>query len=216
MVFPDSPSRRPRWGRRRFLAALGQTAAVVGGVGSLDAVTAQEATPETEPGGEQPERQVVIPTVAAFSDNYVGQFLTLVQPMDDETPTDVPIGDCQGVGWPSAEAMQFTGQLTDRRSDQPIAVRVPVSLDGREEGPDPATLFVINDASECADGEFVHLDIARVTLRSLAPGEPGPTVADDGPLDRSTPAADGPGFGLLAGAAGVGGALLARSLRRRE
>lgn len=204
MVASQEPSQSPCCDRRSFVAGAGSAA--LGGAGLFQ--TTQE---------EEEEETVVVPSVEDFRNNYAGQFLTILEQGETTTPENLSLEGCQRVQWPSDETAQVRGQLSDRRSDSPQAVQLPVFVDGRSDAINEDMMFIVNRATECDGGQYVQLDIATVTVRSVVIEEEGPRVVD-GPLPRSTPTpeGDGPGFGLVAGAVGVVGALLARALRGRE
>lgn len=195
---PPSPSRCCR--RRTFLAGVGSGAVFTVGAGPASAIE-----------GEVP-RTAVVPAVEEFEGNYAGQFLTIYEPAGDDagmetSPEDVH--EACDVGWPEDATEVHVGQLTDRRSDTPVAVSVPVFTDGREVDLVEDALFVVNSSRPC-DAEFVVLDTTWVTTRSLVGKPPGPTVAEGDGDGDTTPGADAPGFGLLGGLAGLAGALLWR------
>lgn len=188
-----SPSETIR-SRRAFLAGAGSVL-VLGSVGRASA-TSEQVTPT-----------MVIPAVDHFEDNYAGQFLTVRSWDSGKGGVQEATDGCNDLPWPADETIRNEGQLTDRRSDSPVAVRLPVFLDGRREPIREDALFVINQAAPC-DGNYVKLQTASVRLHSVY-GEPaGPTVSESD--------AEGTGFGLLAGAAGGGLALLSRALHGRE
>jgi hypothetical protein len=193
MTPPDLLSDDRSFSRRAFLVA-GGTALLAGGVGRTGA--AEELTPT-----------VVVPAIDEFEGNYAGQFLTILGRESDEGDVSEVADACDDLPWPAEETERNRGQLTDRRSDEPIAVRLPVFLDGR---PDPIkedALFVINRVSSC-QGEYVTLELASIDLRAVSGDPPGPNVTETED--------DGAGFGLAAGAAGGGLGLLLRRLLDRE
>jgi hypothetical protein len=185
--------------RRTFLAGLGTSAVVSGGFLQSDPV--------------QISRTAVIPVVEEFEDNYAGQFLSILDNTPEETPSDVELGACGGQAWP--ETREMVGQLTSRRAEDPVAVRVPVYFDDSKEPIADNQMFAINEATVCDDGKYVQLDIASMTTRSLVGKAPGPTVSEEDIVNQAdTPGSNGAGFGLVAGALGVGGAALLRWLGR--
>lgn len=185
--------------RRRFLAgAAGATgAALVGGAGVAGAAT-EQITPT-----------MIIPAADQFEDNYTGQFLTVLgRDSRQGDPADVHEA-CNDVPWSEEETEVNRGQLTDRRSDEPFAVRLPVFVDGQREPITEDTLFMINNAETCGD-EYVTIQTTSVRLRALRGDAPGPSVTE------TETESFGTGFGLAAGAFGAGVAMLARRLSGRE
>lgn len=190
--------------RRTVLAGVGGLAAAVAGGG-----VASAADPELP-------RTVIVPAVSEFEGSYVGQFLTVYEPTQetDASPAEVHEA-CQELPWPESATAANVGQLTDRLSDQPLAVRVPVYVDSRQTDLVEDALFVINNAERC-QGEYVRLDVEWVTTRSVAGKPPGPTVADDEAALAETEGEDGPGFGLATAGLGVGSAIVLWALGKLE
>lgn len=190
------------YSRRAVLAGAGSAALFAGGVGTVGAVESEVP------------RTVVVPAVSEFEDDYEGQFLTIYGPATETnvSPADVHEA-CEDVPWPRDATEVNAGQLTDRRADTPVAVRLPVHVDARRTNLVEDALFVVNDATPCA-GDFVRLDLVWVTTRSIVGKPPGPTVGegDDGPEDAA--GTDGPGFGPIAAVLGLSGALALGALRR--
>lgn len=187
--------------RRTFLIGAG-TVGIAGTTGSAFAAS------------EEPTPTVITPAVDEFEDNYTGQFLTI---RDDEPGEEGDIeavrGACGELPWPEGETQQRVGQLTDRRSDSPIAVRLPVFLDQRRNPDTDDALYIISDASAC-NSAYVTLTLAPIELRSITGGESGPGVTEEDDSDFTD--VDGSGFGFLAGVAGAAIALLTRALLDRE
>lgn len=163
--------------------------------------------------GEAPMR-VIVPAVSEFDDNYEGQFLTVEEPAGEADADPDQVHQACSVPWPSEATTAHVGQLSDRRSDTPVAVRIPVYMNGDETNLVEDVLFVISDATPC-EGEYVRLDVEWVSTRSLVGKPAGPTVDQQGDRQEGlaeTPGEDGDGFGLLAATLGVSGALLVRWL----
>ena len=198
---PFSESKAASWTRRRFLAGAGSIF-LVGGIGRADAT--QEEEEVTPP--------VIVPVVEEFEDNYVGQFLTLRSESTDAGDLEAVKGACQELPWPEDEAQQIEGQITDRRSDEAVAVRLPVFIDGRQRPEQDDALYIINQATPCGD-EYVTVQLSAVNLRNITGGEAGPTAGENG---GSTTDGVGTGLGLLAGGVGGVGAVLARYLTDRD
>lgn len=207
---PDSP-RHSGYSRRAVLAAGGSGLLVLAG-----------GSPVRAAAGEAP-MQVIVPAVSEFEDNFEGQFLTVEEPAGEADADPDAVHDACSVPWPRDATTASVGQLSDRRSDQPVAVRVPVYMDGSETDLVEDVLFAISSASPC-EGDYVQLDVEWVSTRSLVGKPAGPTVDESGNGNgggpdqaeglEGTPGADGTGFGLLAGGLGVSGALLVRWLGR--
>lgn len=210
----DPPAGRRRYSRRAVLAGIcGGAAAVLGASGARAAAEGAN-TPQT----------VIIPAVSEFEDGYEGQFLQITEPTDDETidPSPSDVNQNCDVPWPDDNTSANVGQLTDRRSEAPLAVELPVYMNGEETDIVEDALFVISNAIPC-EGQFVRLELSWITTRSLVGGDPGPVAADDGAGaggDQAgvaeTDGGDGAGFGVVGGIGGVAGVLLARWLRGGE
>lgn len=191
---PITPSSDASRTRRRFLAGAG-TALLVGGVGRASATQDEEVVTPA----------VIVPVVEEFEGNYTGQFLTLRSESTDAGDLEAVKDACQELPWPEDEAQQIEGQLTDRRSDEPVAVRLPVFIDGRQRPEEDDALYIISRATPCGD-EYVSVQLSAVNLRNITGGESGPSAGDDGGGGTTD---DGAGLGLLAGGAGGVGAVLA-------
>ena len=158
---------------------------------------------------------VIVPVVKEFEGNYVGQFLTLRSESTNAGDLEDVKNACEELPWPEDEALQIEGQVTDRRSEQPVAVRLPVFIDGRQRPEQDDALYIISRASACGD-EYVHVQLSPVDLRNITGEPPGPG-ADQGPGDGGTTTDGiGAGPGLLAGGVGGVGAVLARYLTDRD
>lgn len=191
--------------RRRFLAGAASAAgaagvtgtALVGGAGRVAA--ANEVITPT----------MIIPAVDQFEGDYTGQFLTVLDRDRNEGDPQEAHSACSDVPWPEGDTAVEWGQLTDRRSDEPIAVRLPVFVDGAREPITEDTLFMISNAEPC-DGDYVTVQTTSVRLLALRGDAPGPSVTE------TETESFGTGFGLAAGAFGAGVAMLARRLSGRE
>ena len=201
MNHPSSRSKGTSQTRRRFLAGAG-SAFLVGGVGRASATQKEEEV--TPP--------VIVPLVEEFENNYTGQFLTLRSESTDVGDLEAVKDACQELPWPEDEAQQIEGQITDRRSDEAVAVRLPVFIDGRQRPEQDDALYIINRATPCGD-EYVTVQLSAVNLRNITGGEAGPTAGENG---GSTTDGDGTGLGLLAGGVGGVGAVLTRYLMDRD
>lgn len=112
--------------------------------------------------------------------------------------------------------VQRAGQLTDRRSNEPIAVELPVFLNEDQRPEQDNVLYIISRANTC-DGNYVEIQLSPVDLRSIT-GAGGPDVTEEGGDGGGSglSAQDGSGFGLFAGAVGGIGAHLARLFVNRD
>lgn len=204
---PSRPVASPGpYSRRTVLAGAGGLALGLAGSGTGLASAAE---------GEAP-MEVIVPAVSEFEGSFEGQFLTVNEPAGEADGDPDAVHEACSVPWSRDETSVHVGQLTDRRSDTPVAVRVPVYVDGSETDLVEDVLFAISTASPC-QGDYVRLDVEWVSTRSLVGKPAGPTVQGQGGQDAApaeTPGGQGSGFGLLAGALGVSGALLARWLGR--
>lgn len=196
--------------RRTVLASLAGGATLVGASGAVGAAT----TPS--PDEEVPQR-VVVPAVPEFEDDYEGQFLVIFDP-----PAEPAVSGEEGPGecvpWPSERTRTLVGQLSDKRSEVPVAVQVPVSVDEQDANLVENAFMVIDDATPCQDGEYVRLDVEWITTRALVGKPPGPVAEEEGQAglaeDAETPGGAGPGFGVIGAVLGLAGGLLARQRRR--
>ncbi len=171
----------------RGVAGVGGVSTVVGTAAAQNRIT----------------RQVVIPRVDEFEDNYVGQWLAVKEMTDADAD---PVEDCEFAEWSADQTQAYRGQLLDRRTEVPVVVDVNVLADGTKSQLEDDTAFIVNDAVACTD-EYVGLAVESVPRRAVV-GEPiGPTVTES----------DGqPGMGVVAGVAGVATAVVARALRERD
>lgn len=178
--------------------------ALVGGVGRASAAD-NTVTPT-----------MIIPAVDEFENNYAGQFLTIRGQSSGEGNFQAVKDACTGLPWDSEDMIQREGQLTDRRSNEPIAIRLPVFLSEGQRPDQDDALFIISRANTC-DGDYVQVQLSPIDLRNITSGG-GPDVTDgsgDGG-GSGLSAQDGSGFGLFAGAVGGIGALLTRLFVDRE
>lgn len=203
MTSSPSIARRAYCTRRQLLIGTG-SAVLVGGVGSASAAD-EEVTPT-----------VIIPAVDEFENNYVGQFLTIRSQTLSEGEDQAVTEGCAELPWSAENMVQLAGQLSDRRSNEPVAVRLPVFLNEDQRPEQDDALYTISRANTC-DGDYVEVQLSPVDLRNITGGE-GPDVTegngDGGGSGLS--AQDGSGFGLFAGAVGGIGALLARLFADRD
>jgi hypothetical protein len=169
------------------------SALFVGGLASSRAA-AQVVTPS-----------VIIPAVDEFEGNYEGQFLTIRGGTVGSGDLEAVRAACGELPWPEDEVEQIEGQLTDRRSDEPFAVRLPVVLNGQQRPEQDDALFIISDATPCGE-EYVQLQLSPIDLRNIASEESGPGIGEEAESEATEDNAAG--LGLLAGAiGGVGGVL---------
>jgi len=201
MVLAQSPHETGGYRRRTVLAGLASGAAVAVGAGTTSAAIDGEA-PQT----------VFVPAVSEFEDEYEGQFLTIEGPLESDGSPDAIHDACGDVPWSTEQTVSKVGQLSDRRSDRPLSVRLPIYVNDAQSNLVEDALFVVSDANPC-EGEYVRLDVEWVTTRSLV-GKPAGPVAAGGEGAAQTDGSDGPGLGVLAGLAGLAGGILA--LWRRD
>lgn len=195
---PDSPA-TGAYRRRAVLTGLASAATLAVGAGDAAAAT----------GGAEVPKQVYVPTVSEFENDYAGQFLTIAETPDSDVGAPEQLhASCSDVPWPEQRTIVKVGQLSDRRSDTPVAVRLPIYMDDQDAELVEDALFVINRSEPCRES-FVRLNIDWVTMRSLVGKPAGPTVQEG-------TGGDGAGFGLLAGTAGVATALVARYLHGND
>lgn len=182
------------FGRRQVLKSAGGVAAAAALGSTPGTATATLA------------RTMIVPTVEVFADNYTGQFLAINDRDVDREIDPAALEDCSA-GWSSDETQVYDGQLLDRRSEEPLAVQVPVFADDQQADVAEGTLFIIDGASQC--GDYVSLDAVSVPTRSLVGEPPGPTVTESG-------GGGVPGFGVVLGGLGIAGGAIARSLWKRR
>jgi hypothetical protein len=150
------------------------------------------------------DRTMIVPAADQFEDNYAGQFVAINDEQIDAEIEASALNDCSPE-WSPDETKVYDGQLVDRRSEQPIAVQVPVFTNGNLPGIASGTMFTINSATPCGQ-TYVSLDAVSVRSRSLVGKPPGPTVTQD----------QTPGFGALLAGGGIAGGLFVRRLWNRE
>lgn len=209
MTPSPATSDRAYWTRRQLLVGAG-SAVLVGGVGRASAAD------ETEE--EEVTPTVIIPAVDEFENNYVGQFLTIRSDTIPEGEDQAVTEACTELPWPAKNMIQRAGQLTDRRSEEPVAVELPVFLNEDERPEQDDALYIISRSNTC-DGDYVEIQLSPVDLRNITGGESGPGTTETGDGDgggSGLSAQDGSGFGLFAGAVGGIGALLARLFVDRD
>jgi hypothetical protein len=155
---------------------------------------------------------MIIPSVDEFDGNYVGQLLTLREELSEKKSLEAVRDACGELPWPADETVQHEAQLTDRRSDEPLAVRMPVFLDRRKRPEQDDALFIVNRATPC-DGSYVRLEVSPIEQRSITLEGSGPTVTED--ENSSLTDVAGSGFGFIAGALGAATAGLLRLVHDR-
>jgi hypothetical protein len=150
---------------------------------------------------------MVVPAREEFEGSYSGQFLTVLGRDSEQGDTDEVRAACEDLPWPVDETGVNRGQLADRRSDEPIGVRLPVFVGGRRAPITADILFVINRTSPC-HGESITCQMTSVELRSVRGDEPDPKVTE------TDTEGFGEGCGVTTGILGAGITLLATWLRR--
>lgn len=123
---------------------------------------------------ESVTRRVLIPRVEEFEDNFVGQWVALNATADiDEEVAD----ECEYANWSSDETQAYEGQLLDRRSEEPIAIDIPVFTNGTKAELEVHSVFIINRVHDCSS-DYVGVDLEWVPRRSVRGEPPGPTVSE--------------------------------------
>lgn len=192
--------------RRTMLAQLG----AVGGLGLLAQPGSAQSTGTTsEASTRRATIRAVIPTQQMFAGNYTGQIL-LFNHLEAESVEEPSVGNCEFATWSPGETNRYVGMLTDRLRERPRSVETEIYTNGsREQSIDVGSVGIVNRTQQCS-GEFIGLEVETfnpAAVRGLGAGDSTPTQAS-----TETSTANGPGFGVLAGALGVGGAALARLL----
>jgi hypothetical protein len=197
--------------RRGFLATAGS---VAGGVAFTAGATSVQATNRAQ---NRTTRQFVVPKVEPFAGNLVGQFVLITSKPDEAVSPNV-VSNCSFPNWKASETELYNGMLLDRVSDSPQLKQVDVYANGNKSGIDASQPFIVSKTTSCSN-EYVGVEAQAVPERAADDGD-GPTVTgtDPEPTTTGTTANDGgqPGFGALAGVAGVAGAMLLRAVRGEE
>ena len=219
--------------RRRLLAASGGAVGVAAGfAGSAGAqsATTTAASGATSPGDTtateaQIQRRAIVPTVGEpFTDNYLGQFLVFTDPTPHQEVSPEIVGECAFADWAPAETRGYQGLLADRLSDAPRGVEVPVFLNGNQPPVGLGDVYIVGSVETCSE-HYLGLELETVPVRRVK--GPGGSLGGGGTAGEEARAgddvgeatvADGgqPGFGILAGTLGLGGAGLLRWFRGRS
>lgn len=209
--------------RRSVLTQLGgiagigiftqQARAQSNGTGSNDTGTNGSAANDTEANESATNVRrtirAVIPTQQGFAGNYTGQIL-LFNHLEAESTTAEAVGNCEFASWSPDSSNRYTGMLVDRLSESPRSADTVIYTNGsREATLDVGSVGIISQTHECS-GDVIGLEIEQFdpsAVQRLGAGDPTAT-----PEATETTTSEGPGFGVLAGLVGVGGAALARAL----
>lgn len=153
--------------------------------------------------------RVVIPTQQGFAGNYTGQIL-LFNHLEAESTTAEAVGNCEFASWSPDSSNRYTGMLVDRLRESPRSADTVIHTNGsREATIDVGSVGIINRTHECS-GDVIGLEIEQFDPEAVARlGAGDPTAT---PEATETTTSEGPGFGVLAGLVGVGGAALARAM----
>jgi hypothetical protein len=154
--------------------------------------------------------RAVIPTQQGFAGNYTGQIL-LFNHLEAESTTAEAVENCEFASWSPDSSNRYTGMLVDRLRESPRSADTVIYTNGsREATIDVGSVGIINRTHECS-GDVIGLEIEQFDPEAIARlGAGDPTAT---PEATETTSSDGPGFGVLAGLVGVGGAALARAVR---
>ncbi len=196
------------YSRRTVLRTGG---ALVGAAATGGVAAAQN---ETGDGGATTETRVTTTAVTPEQEGVEGDLTGMwihVGPQAD--PIQTSIADaCDIVDWGDEDTIAYDVQLIDRRAD-PVERSIELYLPRRVEV-GSGDLFIINDMVPCESG-YVGLELEQIGARDIDAGvdagggltETEFTEQGGGPLGQV-----GPGFGWLAGAAGLlgGGWLLSQ------
>lgn len=191
--------------RRRFLRTAG--AATLAPAALSSAASGQE---------NRYLRRMVIPRIERFSDDYVGRFVLLSDPLEKE-PEASAIDDCEFASWSPDETDVYEGLIIDRHQTQE-AVQTDIYMRTGTEF-EPGTLFIITAQSPCPN-DYVGLEATQVPDERLPPinnssRQTVPETTADG--DAGGLASPGQsGFGPLAALGGIIGATWYRVHRGRE
>lgn len=188
--------------RRTLLTQLG----AVGGMGVLaQRASAQSTGTDTESSARRATIRAVIPTKQTFAGNYLGQIL-LFNHLEAESVEQPSVGNCEFATWSPEETNRYVGMLTDRLRERPRSVETEIYTNGSREGTiEVGTVGIVNRTQQCS-GDVIGLEVETfnpAAVRGLGAGDATQTATE-------TTTGSGPGFGILAGALGIGGAALAR------
>ncbi|WP_231185261.1 hypothetical protein [Haladaptatus sp. DYF46] len=208
-----------RYTRRTFLAGA---SSVVGATLASTAVTAQDGT-TTDTARNRTTRQMVARQSNLFENNYAGQFVIVADVKKKEASPDV-VSTCEFPNWNANETRVYNGVFIDnlgKESTSQQSVRTDLYTNGNKEEIQIGQPFIINNTQTCS-GNYVGLE-AQTIPTYAANGQPmGATVTG---TDQESPGSGGstdsggrsennsgqPGFGVLAGLAGVTGLGLKRA-----
>lgn len=205
--------------RRTFLAGA---SSVVGATLASTAATAQDGT-TTDTAQNRAMRQMVTRQSKLFENNYAGQFVIVSNVKKKEASPDV-ISTCDFPNWNANETWVYNGVFIDnlgKESTSQQSVRTDLYMNGNKEQIEIGQPFIINNTKTCS-GNYIGLEAESIPTYA-ANGQPvGPTVTR---TDQENPGSGGsndsggssentsgqPGFGVLAGLAGITGLGLKRA-----
>lgn len=208
--------------RRRFLSTV---TGIAGGatLASGAASAAQETTTTTsDEARNRATRQMLVPRLEPFAGNLVGQFI-LITNRKQKQASPTAVSNCAFPNWKAENTAVYRAMILDRLSDTPQYVTGEVYVNGTKPRLRLGQPFIVSKTVPCTN-DYVGVE-AQSVPPSVGEDDPaGPTVtttgngsgATTGGDDTTTGGGDAttndggqPGFGALAGAAGVvGGALL--------
>lgn len=210
---PDYDDGNGRWySRRSVLRTSVATLGAVGGVGGV--ASAQE---ETETPGEAPRttNKAVLLELEEFED-LTGFFIHVE---GRPSPIEASVADaCDFVNWENENTSAYDVVVLDRSQADVPQTRTTLYLHESKEVP-PGALWVINRQEPC-EGGYIGTWIEQIgatELEAALSGDVSPTETEAGVANGDEGGeilfdAAGPGFGVVAGAAGMlgGGWLLSR------
>jgi hypothetical protein len=155
--------------------------------------------------------QAVVSDAEEFAEDYLGLFVH-VGPEGSAQLDASEVDSCSFESWNPEELTVHNGRLIDQGDEdmRDVPTKVYVSSEATIE---QGTLFVVNRQYECS-GAYVGLELEQVGAALGLTETPGDGNADAGTGSTGESSqGSGPGFGVLAGAAGVVGGLLALARR---
>jgi len=221
----DSPvndcadDRGTAYSRRAILRSGGAAVGTVAtcGVAAAQNETTTDGTEDGETASPSPIiTMAVTPEQEDVEGGLTGTWIHIGRPVE---PVQASIADqCDVVDWGDEDTLTYDATLIDRRNDQyrqPIQIYLP-----RRAEVGGGDLFIVNDEVPCESG-YVGIELEQIGARNVDAGtKPGEGITETG-ADTDTAAGGGaqepsdgagPGFGWIAGAAGLlgGGWLLRR------
>ena len=182
--------------RRRFLRAAGVTGA---------AVAAPFAVSGSAAAQQQYARQMMFPRVEQFSKDYVGRFILLSDPLQNEPKTDL-IRECEFTNWAPENTDVYEALIVDRHQTQEAVTVQNLYMKAGTEYP-PGTLFIVGEQAMCPQ-DYVGVLANRVPDERLPPinNSSRQMVSGTTQSESGGPITGGqPGFGALAALSGIAG-----------